>query len=163
MPVSVNQISNPTIPHVTKIIQLSDKDNNRVKVTHKHYKDSDGKETIKDSLDINNPNGSDIKKFLNHLEYGYGQSPESDVFKKVLEHINGIEAGEVKTGLPENPVKDENSVKAETPKEATPKESANDFNNLKSPKQGMKVSNDELNEAVFAMRQDLQKEKQKSN
>jgi hypothetical protein len=153
----VEAISKIATPLVTRIVQLSDKENNLVKVSHKHFKDETGKEVFKDTCDINNPNGSDIKKFLNHIEYGSGQSPESEIFKRVMEHINGLEAGEVKTGLPENP------IKPETPKEATPKESANDFNNLKSPKQGMKVSNDELNEAVFAMRQDLKKEKQKNN
>ena len=74
-----------------------------------------------------------------------------------MEHINGIEAGEVKNDLPT-----EKEATADI-KAETPKESPTDLSTLKFPKEGIKISGNDLKEAAFAMKQDLQKEKQKSN
>ncbi len=150
---SVNAISKPSYPHMTRMLQVEDPDNQHsISVTHQHFKNPNGKDITREDCHIKNPNGSDMAKLLAHLQDNSDKNTEQDIFKAAMKHINNLESGAVKPMLSED--------SKITPENITPpsKKIADDSQAVKVPrKEGMTISNDELKNAVYGMREDFKK------
>lgn len=150
---SVEAISKVETPHVTRIVQFSDGGKTSVRVTHRHFEGENGKDIIRDTCDIKNPEHKDIDKLLNNLGVAYGKNPESDAFKRVLNFINGIEKGEVQEMLAEAKKPDAQHAVSDAKTDPKPEATAT--------QKGVTFSSETMKEAVANMRQDLHNKKDK--
>ena len=155
---SVDAISRTSYPVMTRTLQIENPDKKQIlRLSHKHYKNPTGKDITQDDYHVDNPENSDMARLLEHLKEQSTKDADSDMFKLALKHINNLESGAVKSMLPETKaeVKPENtlSVTDKKPNHDT------DFSTLKFPADGLKISDNEMKQAVYAMRQDIKKEK----
>ena len=67
---SINPISKPSSHSMTRMLQVADPDNNQViSVTHQHFKNPKGQKDItQEDYYVQNPNGSDMSRLLEHLD-----------------------------------------------------------------------------------------------
>ncbi len=150
---SVSTISQSSYPHTTRMIRVEDPDNQHtISVTQQHFKNQNGKDITQEDYYVKNPNGSDMSKLLAHLQDNADKNIEQDMFKAAMKHINNLESGVVKPMPSEAPKITSENI---TPQS---KKNANDSQAVKVPrKEGMTISNDELKNAVYGMREDLKK------
>jgi hypothetical protein len=151
---SVNAISKSSYPHMTRMLQVEDPDNQHsISVTHQRFKNQNGKDITREDYHVRNPNGSDMSKLLEHLQDTSDKNTEQDMFKAAMKHINNLESGVVK------PMPSE--VSKITSESITPpsEKKSDNSQSIKEPrKQGMTISNNELKNAVYGMREDFKKD-----
>lgn len=159
---SVDKVSsNLSVPHTTRIFQTENPNGSSIRITRQFQQDEDGKHITKEYADIKNPKGSDLDVLLKQLDNNSFVKNEKQIFKKALEHLDGLDMGVV-SNLPQNSTqekpfkKDENANKTDDifDKLGNNYKPAND---IKPSKDGMKISAEEMNKAIYAMREDIQK------
>lgn len=134
-------------PFESHFFQTTNPDGVSVRVARQNLRNTDGKTMTKEYGDINNPNGSRIDSLLEHLQGSSGINKDDAIFKEAMKHLDGIKTGTIKIEAPKT---DDITPNTQRISDTVPRKSV-------PQKEKMTISNDDIKQAVYSMRQDMQK------
>jgi hypothetical protein len=140
---SINAIS----PLESHFFQTTNPDGISVRVARQNLKNADGKSITKEYGDINNPNGSRIDSLLEHLQGTSGINKDDAIFKEAMKNLDGVKTGAIKI---EAPKIDNTTPNAQKTSDTVPSKPV-------PQKEKITISNDDMKQAAYSMRQDMQK------